>query len=302
MKQRIQLTLQFLLFILISNTLAQITFAGNVSFRDHRGEKESIELTRAKLQHLDQLFSIYDQMADDDRKNLVIIPQQQRRQYLQKAIEQEHFFIAINPAGAIVSLVKLYCECNPEAQYAILHDEIKMQPYCQDITVFESEEVLKQPHIVPDTPVILQDIPMPEKSIFLYYGGAYTAPAYRKRSIHQKLLQYAMTHLCQNLSLSLTKNTRYLLCAYGQVLANKNSISIIYACIQATRLLQPIRDIIQVRRYRYQAFKPELVYNEETQKIEVLENLERNKGFGNVLVIDLDEEPKPFEKYQSMKG
>lgn len=235
----------------------------------------------ATIEDTDQLLDLYKliEKNEEDRQKLLIAPIEMRKSILEKNLKAGRIFVA-EEDKQIVSFMKMFIISDKEQE---LLDITKKELNLQGDPVINGSYMVRS-DVINDFnyKLELDNNGMLNKSYrnfltdglvsctYIYYGGAYTLPKYRKRYINTKVTQYAFKILKEDIE------SGGVVLLYGQVEANSKQVGIIKAFAQFLYA----GETVEFFHYACIAYKPELSFVDNNLKINFPEE---NKGYGNMI-------------------
>ena len=243
---------------------------------------------KATLEDADELLNMVNRISNDDHKKIVILPELFRQQAFESNIQDRKLFVA-REQDKLIAYKKLYLMSKDEAQ-KVCTDEIrcmgdKSQP--THVGIFKADGNYFKFSIKEIPNHSLQDA-------FIYNGGDYTDPDYRRRGINKRLTDFALDSIKDEIPLDIVQ----LNMVYGLVNENAgretgadgdrtNSIlkSFLPFAKSRTKIVYHYNDYIPnddfVSSYRYRAFMPTFDPNSPT--CEPLPDEKAVEGYGCIL-------------------
>jgi len=269
---------------------------------------------QAQPSDLDKMLAIYKIFNEDDAHKLLVLPEHIRVKAVTKNIELGRFFIATDRNGEIISFVKVFVIYDHDELQDVLQNELRFKPdgikspeqRLYDVKIEAVSDFSKE---IKAAVVVESKLPeyvfgSPE-CVYVYYGSAYTRREYRGLGIATELLSCALTGLekqtledmQQDLGLKrlfidsevpVEVQASGIALVYGQVNANVGNMGqlrpfVHFAQRMRAGLNTPAKTRIRVHHMSCQAYKPEF----DARGNFVPDDLEKNKGRGNMLYISL---------------
>ncbi len=255
----------------------------------------SMEYRLATTKDIPAITDLFANFSADDREKVLTFPLHMQHDIITHSVADKKFFVACEPREkSIVSFLKAY-PIRQESLDAILEKELHVKPparvledttYAFPINGLVGTKKLGNPYTgqTPDDAILT---PLQKALIraghnmelcrYLYYGSAYTVPAYRGHGLSSGLLEYALSTKHDTF-----KGKKFLALVYGQVLANISNHSMIrifaHAIVQAG--LTKERTSVAVEHIACCAYKPEC----DTQgSLSIIED-KAHEGRGSIVI------------------
>jgi hypothetical protein len=254
----------------------------------------------------------------DDRGRIVILPMPFREDHLKDAIAKGRIFVATKPpeyrtrltGEKIVSLLKMFIVEDEAERNTILREELRWPGSHSTAGLYSSgyQQMLVNCVFNYGRPPKFVNVPdrvyrYSAKRTIIYFGGAYTIPAYRGLQVSTLLEQFALSRLRRPVLYSIEKRkATHLDYVYGVVIANSGSIGRI-RCFSdfadniqrtlkiPTRTDEKRRLIVELESFTFNAFKPSfkaLVSKRGRAILHKLDDHEDNAGFGCLLSASIE--------------
>ena len=257
---------------------------------------DAIVLRPATGEDVPQLLDLYAGFSSDDADRLVVFPIEVREAFLKKAVGAGRVFVAQDTskdAAPIVSFCKLFMVEVEDELINIVRDELSA--VSADMTVNKPHKAA-QFYFPPTFSSNFGTMPVEATGgvdayalngldTYVYYGGSYTHPDYRKQGICTRLERYALSVIQPAVVAKLQKQRGNLLYVCGVVQANYGGLARHRSFVQfaqkvavnAEAVDDSSLDDLKFMVYDFNACKPTFVIAEGALKV-ILE--EKGRGYG----------------------
>jgi len=249
-----------------------------------------VDFRTAGFYDLGEISDLYSNFTPDDYDKLVVYPPEVRLANIEDMVGQGKLFVAIE-SGKIIGFAKLFVIKDLQKVKTYLLDELSLgvKPCLNGSCIVTPEVISDYKHRLDFCGSALSDEVRSAllggscECLYLYYGGAYTIPTYRDKSINTQLVDFAMSSIFTEYKESNQFN--YVALVYGQIQSNQYKQGMVR--IFAYNLINLINSAhAQIFYFCCPACKPNLGFNNRTNEVAVVSFL---PGFGNMVVAKLCE-------------
>lgn len=265
---------------------------------DFNNSVDSVNYLKAQEVHLPYLLSIIEKIpfGSDDRKKIVVLPEQFRSNTYLHDIEQGKFFLAMLNGNHCIGYKKFFF-IPKEQLHDVLENEIRcIGSKCQPVDCYilkqECSEIVRLKTALPYTLTI--DF-FNEHPTF-YTGADYVEPSFRSQGICTRLYEVSLYHVFNQYKDILT-NAKYVSIVYGLAQDNDYSFdgsgksrtsSIAKELIKA--FLEQHIIVYSIIVARYKAYMPR--FDDEGN---ILSDEQSVPGYGNCLIFGLSSLKKDLQ-------
>lgn len=242
-----------------------------------------------------QLLHLYSGFTQDDADRLVVFPIEVREVFLNKAIALGRVFVAkdtAKPGSPIVSFCKLFMVGSDAELIEIVRNELVA--VADDSSVnkpFRAAQLFLPNNFATDFTTAPNEVAgdvepyvFNPKDTYVYYGGSYTHPDYRKHGYCTQLERYALESIRPAVTARLREHAGHLFYIYGVVLANYGGLARHRSFVQFIHKIgvdlgfsEAAAEEMDIMFYAFHACKPTFCMDRADLKI-IFE--EKGRGFG----------------------
>lgn len=314
--------------ILYSILFFTVHSAGAVDSKHIDVDLGNCEFRRAEIQDFPAIQALYSQAYEDKEPGIILLPEPFRSLAIKQAIDLGRLFIAVklptseSESEEIVSAVKIFvmgasqegltAEAARSEESRILTEELRCRAKSRQDLVHCCEKgtctcppfkfTYRSANWKPEVQVSphLRYSSRPEQT-YIYFGGAYTYPWYRKNGINSELERRALEDfVIEDVITDIElRKSKQLIYAYGITKRNsatETHIQVFCGFMQAVKnrlelRLNTVSNPLELDCFKFKTFKPEFAMTRDGHGrgliLQPLTDQPGNEGFGCLIVGSL---------------